>query len=110
MPAGRPEGLGPHGSGRSRALPGCQPRSPLIAGPARVRGMAGGRSPDHEGRDGPLLRPLPGPPTPHGRSVSIRPVLFPLRSDAPTYHRPWATAGIIAVNVVAFLWSLQADE
>lgn len=31
-------------------------------------------------------------------------MLIPLRSDAPLYHRPWATIGIISLNVLVQIW------
>ncbi len=37
-------------------------------------------------------------------------MLFPLRTDAPVHHRPWATMGIIAVNVAVMIWTLGADD
>lgn len=36
-------------------------------------------------------------------------MLIPLRTDAPLYHRPWATVGIIAANIAVHIWSLGAE-
>lgn len=35
-------------------------------------------------------------------------MLIPWRTDAPLYHRPWGTIGLIAANVMVFLWALSA--
>lgn len=43
------------------------------------------------------------------RASTLAPVIFPLRTDAPVYHRPRATIGIIAVNVAVMWWTLGAD-
>jgi membrane associated rhomboid family serine protease len=37
-------------------------------------------------------------------------VLVPLRTDAPVYHRPWATGGIIAVDFVVHVWTQWGVE
>ncbi|NOX57190.1 MAG: rhomboid family intramembrane serine protease [Planctomycetes bacterium] len=31
--------------------------------------------------------------------------MFPISSDAPLYHRPWGTGGLIAANIAAFIWT-----
>jgi membrane associated rhomboid family serine protease len=36
-------------------------------------------------------------------------VLIPWSTDAPIYHRPWGTIGLILVNVLIFAWELHAD-
>ncbi len=36
-------------------------------------------------------------------------MLIPLRTDAPVYHTPWATFGIIAVNTAIQMWSSATD-
>lgn len=36
-------------------------------------------------------------------------MLLPLRTDAPLYHAPWATVGIIALNVVLQIWASATD-
>ena len=30
--------------------------------------------------------------------------MFPISSDAPLYHRPWGTGGLIAANIAVFFW------
>ena len=35
-------------------------------------------------------------------------MLLPWRTDAPLYHRPWGTIGLIAANALVFLWALGA--
>lgn len=37
-------------------------------------------------------------------------MLIPLRTDAPLYHRPLATIGVIAANVAAFAWMLSVPR
>jgi membrane associated rhomboid family serine protease len=37
-------------------------------------------------------------------------VLFPYNTDAPLYHFPFATIGLIVVNILAFGWEINADE
>jgi len=37
-------------------------------------------------------------------------MLIPLRSDAPLYHRPWGTGGLIALNVLVHLLASGASE
>lgn len=36
-------------------------------------------------------------------------MLLPLRTDAPIYHAPWATIGIIALNIAIQAWATATD-
>jgi membrane associated rhomboid family serine protease len=36
-------------------------------------------------------------------------MFIPLRTDAPVYHRPWATISIIVINVLLQIWA-QATQ
>lgn len=36
-------------------------------------------------------------------------MLIPLRTDAPIYHAPWATVGVILLNVTLQIWSSATD-
>lgn len=37
-------------------------------------------------------------------------MLIPYRTDAPVYHRPWATMGLIALNLVIQIWATASDD
>ncbi|MBA3937786.1 MAG: rhomboid family intramembrane serine protease [Planctomycetes bacterium] len=36
-------------------------------------------------------------------------MLIPWATDAPVYHRPWGTIGLILANILIFAWELHAD-
>lgn len=37
-------------------------------------------------------------------------MMIPYGTDAPIYHRPFATGGMIALNIALYAWSLRAPE
>jgi membrane associated rhomboid family serine protease len=37
-------------------------------------------------------------------------MLIPWRSDAPVYHRPWGTGGLIVLNILIHLWASASGE
>jgi membrane associated rhomboid family serine protease len=43
------------------------------------------------------------------RAVQSRRLLLPLRTDAPLHHRPWATVGVIVINIAVHLWTEFAE-